>query len=87
MKRSTPLYTAISKEILKEKVAKAIGVKVREIRENKKMTMEQLSHFLDTSRQAIYKIENGEYAFSISTIYIIAEALECDVNDLIPSKV
>ena len=85
--RSTPLYTDKTKEVLKEKVAKAIGAKVREKRELKNMSMEKLSHYLDTSRQAIYKIEKGEYAFSISTVYIIAEALECDVKDLIPSKI
>lgn len=87
MKKSTPLYTAESKEVLKEKVAIAIGKKVREVRKEKGMSGEQLSHYLDTSRQAIHKIENGEYAFSIATVYIIAEALDCDVKELIPSEV
>ena len=87
MEKSIPLYTSESKEILKDKVAKAIGRKVREVRKKKGMSGEQLSHYLDTSRQAIHKIEAGEYAFSIATVYIIAEALECDVKDLIPSEV
>lgn len=87
MKRSTPLYIEESKEVLKVKIVKAIGAKVREAREAKGMSMEQLSHYLDTSRQAIFKIENGEYSFSLATVYIIAEALECDVKDLIPSEI
>jgi len=81
-----PLYTKKSKAILNKKLAKQIGDKVKRYRLAKGYSMVDLAGLLDTQKQSVYKIENGEYCTSIQTLRIISEALDCDLTDLIPSN-
>lgn len=54
------------------------GTRLRERREQLKMTQEELSKRTNLSRQTISALENGGKAdVKISTIKVLAEALKC----------
>jgi len=62
---------------------RAIGARIRELRQNNKMTLEQLGDRADVSYQYLSAIENGKVNFSIDILDRIAQALECKVDDLL----
>jgi len=49
--------------------------KVREIRQSKKMTQEELAKTIGVTRQTIASLENGRYSPSIIVAYRIAKVL------------
>ena len=82
--KGTPLYDKKSKSELKTKLSIEIGNRVRLQREKKGCTKVELAHIIDSNKQTIYKLEHGNYMPSFTAIYMISEALSCDVYDLIP---
>lgn len=79
-------YNKELKAKLNSALAKSIGEKVRAIRVEKGYSMVDLANYLDTTRQSVYKIENGEYCASIQMLYMIAEAFKCDIRDFMPEQ-
>ena len=60
-----------------------MGSKVKEIREEKGMTQEELEKESGISRQTISAIENGKVKFSNSnTLLALAKALNCSLDDI-----
>jgi len=55
---------------------------VREHREKKEITQEQLSRELDVSRQTVNSIENGKYNPSLELALKIAEAFNTEVEKI-----
>jgi len=55
---------------------------VREHRERKEITQEQLSRELDVSRQTVNSIENGKYNPSLELALKIAEAFNTEVEKI-----
>jgi len=62
--------------------SKKIGVKIREIREDKGYTQEELAHKANLNRAYIGYIERGERNASTETISKIAKALKVPVHKL-----
>lgn len=67
---------------LKTKVTKQIGLRVREEREKKKLTQEELADIAGFYRTYIGHIETGSYSPSAFTLWRIAHALSIDVSRL-----
>jgi transcriptional regulator with XRE-family HTH domain len=65
-----------------EKFLKAFGKNVRRLRKEKGFTMEALSYEAEMEIRQLGRIENGEINTTISTVYILATALDVDIADL-----
>lgn len=53
-----------------------IGLKIKELRQTKGMTQEELARSISKSRSALQKYENGEIALTIDVLEDIAKALD-----------
>lgn len=69
----------------KPEYTKEVAKKIKEIREAKKISQEQLAHDAQLYRTYINHIESGRYSPSGYVIYKIATALKIRLSDLIPS--
>ncbi|NLC18191.1 MAG: helix-turn-helix transcriptional regulator [Clostridiales bacterium] len=56
--------------------------RIKELREKKGLTQEQLGEMVGTSRQAINAIETGKYEPSIWLAYDIAKAFGCSIEEV-----
>jgi transcriptional regulator with XRE-family HTH domain len=59
-----------------------LGNRIRELRIQKGLTIEELAHLADISFSQLARIERGEINTSISHLFVIAEALDMPVNNL-----
>jgi transcriptional regulator with XRE-family HTH domain len=66
---------------------KAVGERIREHRERLKMSQEDLAYEADVPLSQIGRIERGENNPTISTLYVLAKALETDLKSLVDVKV
>lgn len=60
---------------------KKSGERLRQIREERKISQQDLSYITDISKNQIGRIERGEINFGISTIYELCNALEISMGD------
>lgn len=65
---------------------KEVGIRIRKIREEKGMTLEDLGNKIGKTKGYISKLETSKKPISLHNLNIIAKALEVDVTDLFPSK-
>lgn len=57
-----------------------IGKRIRQIREEKEMTREQLATSADITTKFLYEVENGKKGLSAVTLLKIANALSCSCD-------
>jgi transcriptional regulator with XRE-family HTH domain len=69
-----------------DKALKNIGKTIRKIREERKMTLEDLAKKLEKSTGYLSKLENGKKPINLENLHKIAAALDVDVVDLFPNK-
>ena len=69
-------------EEIKEKVPKAIGIRIAEIRKSKGMTQQDLGFLIQNDRQYVSHIECADVSVSIHKLAIIARALEVPLSDI-----
>jgi transcriptional regulator with XRE-family HTH domain len=65
---------------------KEVGIQIRKIREEKKMTLEELGNKINKTKSYVSKLERGVKPISLQNLQMIAEALGIDVTDLFPNK-
>ena len=65
----------------------SFGLKVREQRKLKKLSQERLALLCNIDRSYMGRIERGEVNITLEKIYEIAQALEIDILDLMPTEV
>ncbi len=65
---------------------KSIGIRIRLIREQKKLSQEKLSFEAGIHRTYLSDLELGNRNPSIGTLYLIAKALNVDLVDIISVK-
>lgn len=65
---------------------KAIGENIHKLRKERGLTQTELSHEADIILSQVARIERGETNPTISTLYVIAEALGVDLKDLVNIK-
>lgn len=70
-------------DISKELFISDFGVHVRQLREKKNMSQQDLANDCGMSKRQIGRIERGEINTSLGTIINIANALEVEPKDLL----
>lgn len=72
---------------LSEDFIREVGVRIRNLRQDKGMSQGELAIRIESHRSVISAIEKGESNPCINTIRVIAKVLEVDdANKLIPLK-
>ena len=61
---------------------KNLGKRIKEIRESKKLSREDVAFACNFSGSYMGMIERAEYDFKISKLYNIAKALNVDIKEL-----
>lgn len=73
---------------VKNKVlVKALGERIREFRLKKDFSQEDLANEADIPLSQIGRIERGEINATISSLYVITQALNIDLKTLLDFKV
>lgn len=67
----------------KEELFKSIGLKIREIRESKNISIMELSDKMDIEYNNVVRIEKGRTNPTIATLYNIAQALEVKLSNIV----
>lgn len=82
LKKGTTLVSAQDRKLLK-----ALGNRIREIRNKKKLSVYDVTgeDLPIRSRQHWQKIEAGQLSLTFITLYKIAQSLDVPVNDLVKS--
>ncbi|AZL84314.1 XRE family transcriptional regulator [Aliivibrio salmonicida] len=65
-------------------LAANFGKKLREIRKVKGVSQDKLALIADIDRSYVGRIERGEVNITLEKVYKLADALECDVTELLP---
>jgi transcriptional regulator with XRE-family HTH domain len=66
-----------------EKVIKAFGINLKKIRESKGLTQEDLAEKANVAVSTVGRIETGSFNSTISTVAILAKALNIDKKELL----
>ncbi len=61
---------------------KAIGLKIKEIRKNKKISQEKLAEMVSMNIKSIIRLENAQGSTTVETLFKIADALNIKIADL-----
>lgn len=61
----------------------AFGVRIKQLRKERRLTQEQLANLSGLSRVSVYQIERGQTNPSLLTLLALAEALGCDMSTLV----
>jgi transcriptional regulator with XRE-family HTH domain len=64
-------------------ILKKIGTRIREIRENKGISQQDLASTCNFEKANMSRIEAGRTNFTISTLYKISQALEITIAELV----
>lgn len=72
--------------VMKTKVRKQFGRKVRKLRKEKDMTQEQLAHDANIERSYMGAIERGQRSPTLDKISSIAKALKVPLSELFPQE-
>ena len=64
-----------------ENLLKLFGNNVRRLRETKDLSQEQLAEDASISQTQVARIEGGTLNTTISTLYALKKALDCDINE------
>jgi transcriptional regulator with XRE-family HTH domain len=67
----------------KNKIPKVFGEVLRELRLSLELTQDKLAELAKTERSHISALERAEKAPSLSTIFVLADALGMSANELI----
>lgn len=65
-----------------EAINRYVGMRIRNYRKMKKLTLQQLADAIHKSRATMSKYENGEISLDIATLYELSEVLEVDMSQL-----
>lgn len=68
------------------KLVKAIGERIRSFRLELQISQEELANEADIPLSQIGRIERGETNPTISTLFVIAEALKTDLKTIVDFK-
>jgi transcriptional regulator with XRE-family HTH domain len=65
----------------KKTIAKNVGANLKKLREGKALSMQALANLAEVEKSQIVRIENGQVDVKVSSLYILAGALEVDVKE------
>lgn len=67
-------------------VLREVGKEIRRLREEKKLTLEDVGRKIGKTKSYISKLERGEKPISLQNLQLIADALDVDITDLFKNK-
>lgn len=67
----------------KEKFLRALGIKIKTLREAKGLSQYALSDESGISRSQIVRLENGDLNCTMATLLLLAQTLDVEVKDLV----
>lgn len=67
----------------KLELAKKVGQNIKKIRKAKAISQAELGRLCYKDKQAMEKIENGKVNPTLYSLYLIANALDTDIKDLL----
>jgi len=67
-------------------LAVSFGKKLREVRKLKGISQDKLALVAEIDRSYVGRIERGEVNITLEKVYVLAEALECNVTELLPEN-
>ena len=70
-------------KVKNKELLKALGERIRELRKQNKLTQEELSYKSDLMLSQIGRIERGETNPTISTLHVIADAIDVTLPELV----
>ncbi len=73
--------------IKNEEVIKAVGERIRKFRILKKLSQEDLANEAEISLSQITRLELGKTNPTISTLYVISEALSIELKTLLDFRI
>ncbi|MFA0061777.1 helix-turn-helix domain-containing protein [Vibrio cyclitrophicus] len=65
-------------------LATSFGKKLREVRKAKGISQDKLALLAEVDRSYVGRIERGEVNITLEKAYELAEALNCNVTELLP---
>ncbi|BBG60852.1 XRE family transcriptional regulator [Providencia rustigianii] len=68
---------------MQKNISRIVGARIRTLRKDRRMSIQQLSKKLGISQQHQSRHELGDMRIHVDTIYSISEILELDINELI----
>ncbi|WP_272660853.1 helix-turn-helix domain-containing protein [Providencia sp. PROV150] len=68
---------------MKKNTSKIVGARIRTLRKDQNMSIQQLSTLLGISQQHQSRHELGEIRIHVDTLYSISEILDLDIQELI----
>lgn len=68
-----------------ENLEVSFGENVRKARKKQKISQERLALNAGIDRSYMSRVERGIVSITLQKAYVIAQALECDVKDLLPT--
>ncbi|MCD2527024.1 helix-turn-helix domain-containing protein [Providencia huaxiensis] len=68
---------------MKKNTSKIVGARIRSLRKDQNMSIQQLSTLLGISQQHQSRHELGEIRIHVDTLYSISQILELDIQELI----
>jgi transcriptional regulator with XRE-family HTH domain len=74
------------KNVRNEIIIKALGDRVRELRNNKKLSMEKLAELSGIDYRQLSYIELGQTDPSLSTLYALCNGLEISLAELMDTE-
>jgi transcriptional regulator with XRE-family HTH domain len=67
----------------KKRIAIQLGQTVRRLRTDRQRSMQKLATIAEVEKTQKFRIEHGKFGIKLSTLYILADALKVDVNELL----
>lgn len=83
MKPNLGNISRLDKSAEKQKFAKHVGKRLREVREKTGMSQEILSERAGYYRTYVGHIENGKHSPSVHTMWRLAKVMKVDIGDLL----
>jgi transcriptional regulator with XRE-family HTH domain len=68
-------------EHIKKNLPLAVGKRIRQIREQKKITQIELAYRIFSDRQYLHKIEKGQVSLGVTKLAVILKALNVSFTD------
>ncbi len=72
--------------IMKVLDTEATGRRIRELRREKKVTVEMIGEYLNCSEQAVYKWQRGDSVPTIDNLILLSSMFDVTLDDLIRTK-
>ncbi|PTP83176.1 helix-turn-helix domain-containing protein [Vibrio splendidus] len=66
-------------------LAVKFGMKLREVRKKNGISQDKLALIADIDRSYVGRIERGEVNITLEKVYSLAQALECNITELLPA--